>query len=224
MTGIDSIPLDFERQAPEVMATRAEDFADEMGKRRSVRDFKSDPIPSGVLDACIRCAGSAPSGAHQQPWTFVVVTDPELKKRIRLAAEEEERTNYDGRMNDEWLKALAPLGTDANKEFLEVAPALIVLFRKAHGREGEKKVQYYYTNESIGIALGFLLSALHCAGLASLTHTPSPMKFLEKVLDRPENERAYMLIPVGFPVDDCEVPDLTRKPLDDIRVWRGAHA
>ncbi|MCL4157662.1 UNVERIFIED_CONTAM: hypothetical protein GTU68_013249, partial [Idotea baltica] len=155
------------------MLQRAESLATELGGRRSVREFSPEPLPDGVLDACIRAAGSAPSGAHQQPWTFVVVTDPELKRKIREAAEEEERLNYGGRMNEEWIDALKPFQTDANKEFLEIAPALIVLFRQAHGLAADgKKVQYYYTNESIGIALGFLISALHQAGIASLTHTP----------------------------------------------------
>lgn len=215
------VPLQFESRNPAEMLERAREFRTDLGRRRSVRHFESTPIPAEVLDECIRCAGSAPSGAHQQPWTFAVVTDPELKRQIRAAAEEEERVNYSGRMNDEWLAALAPLGTDEHKEFLEIAPALIVLFRKAHGVDGERKVQYYYTHESIGIALGFLLAALHRAGLATLTHTPSPMKFLEGILDRPANERAYMLIPVGYPTKDCEVPDLERKPLDDIREWFG---
>ncbi len=220
MSEHDFVPLDFQRLEPAEMVRRAGDFANDLARRRSVRHFSAEPVPPEVLDECIRCAGSAPSGAHQQPWTFVVVTDPEVKRQIREAAEEEERQNYGGRMNDEWLQALAPLGTDANKEFLEVAPALIVLFRKAFGVEDGVKVQYYYTNESIGIALGFLLVALHRAGLATLTHTPSPMKFLEQILERPDNERAYMLIPVGFPTPDCEVPLLVRKPIDEIRVTK----
>jgi len=215
------VPLDFERRSEAEMLERARELRADLARRRSVRHFSPEPVPPEVLDECIRTAGSAPSGAHQQPWTFVVVTEPELKRLIREAAEEEERLNYGGRMNEEWLAALAPLGTDEHKEFLEVAPALIVLFRKAHGPEEEGKPQYYYTHESIGIALGFLLAALHHAGLATLTHTPSPMKFLEKILERPANERAYMLIPVGYPTPDCSVPDLERKPLDEIRRWRG---
>ena len=221
MSDSDFVSLDFQRLDPAEMIARSREFADDLARRRSVRHFKSDPVPGQVLEDCIRCAGTAPSGAHQQPWTFVVVSDPELKRKIRAAAEEEERVNYGGRLNAEWLAALAPLGTDANKEFLEVAPALIVLFRKAHGVDAGSKVQYYYTHESIGIALGFLLAALHRSGLATLTHTPSPMKFLEGILGRPSNERAYMLIPVGYPTDDCEVPDLVRKPLSEIREWHG---
>lgn len=218
MSAEDFLPLDYQRPSAAEMLARAQRFAADVDRRRSVRHFSPDPVPEGVLDACIRAAGCAPSGAHQQPWTFAVVRDPDIKRQIRAAAEEEERLNYGGRMNEEWLAALAPLATDANKEFLEIAPALIVLFRQAHGPESEGKPQYYYTNESVGIALGFLLVALHNAGLVALTHTPSPMKFLEKILQRPENERAYMLLPVGYPTADCEVPNLARKPIDEIRV------
>ncbi len=215
------VPLAFERLPEEEMRRRAALLVEELERRRSVRHFSPEPVPLEVLDDCIRAAGTAPSGAHQQPWTFVVVTDPEVKRAIRAAAEEEERRNYGGRMNDEWLEALRPFGTDANKELLEVAPALVVLLRQAHGvGEGGERIQHYYTQESCGIALGFLLVALHRAGLAALTHTPSPMRFLEEVLGRPENERAYMLLPVGYPAEDCEVPALDRKPLDAIRVRR----
>ena len=221
MDTVPQIPLDFRRMEAPEMLQRAEALATEMNGRRSVREFSPDPLPAGVLDACIRMAGSAPSGAHQQPWTFVVVTEPELKRKIREAAEEEERLNYGGRMNEEWIDALKPFQTDANKEFLETAPALIVLFRQAHGLAPDgKKIQYYYTHESIGIALGFLISALHQAGIASLTHTPSPLKFLEPLLSRPSNERAYMLLPVGYPADGCRVPDIERKPLEEIRINR----
>jgi iodotyrosine deiodinase len=222
MDSAPHIPLNFQRLAPSEMLERAQAFEQAMAPRRSVRQFSPDPLPEGVLEACIRCAGSAPSGAHQQPWTFALVRDPELKRKIRAAAEEEERINYSGRMNDEWLEALEPLQTDANKEFLETAPALIVLFRQAHGVEPDGgKRQFYYTHESIGIALGFLLAALHQSGIATLTHTPSPLKFLEPLLDRPKNERAYMLLPVGYPAEDCEVPDLQRKSLDEICIERG---
>lgn len=221
MDSVSQIPLKFHRLEASEMLQRAESLSAEMTKRRSVRQFSHEPLPPGVLDACIQMAGSAPSGAHQQPWTFVVVTEPELKRKIREAAEEEERLNYGGRMNEEWIDALKPFQTDANKEFLETAPALIVLFRQAHGLgENGKKIQYYYTNESVGIALGFLISALHQAGIASLTHTPSPLKFLEPLLSRPSNERAYMLLPVGYPADDCRVPDIERKTIDEIRVSR----
>ena len=215
-----SVPLEHRRLAAEKMLARAADFRRELEGRRSVRHFSSEPLPAGLLDECIRAAGSAPSGANRQPWTFVVVTDPELKRRIRLAAEEEERRLYRERINDEWRAALAPLGTDENKPFLEIAPALIVLFRQVHGERDGRKVTHYYTQESVGIAAGFLLCALHRAGLATLTHTPSPMGFLGEILERPERERAYLLIPVGYPAEGCRVPAIARKPLDRIRVSR----
>jgi iodotyrosine deiodinase len=167
---------------------------------------------------CISSAGSAPSGAHRQPWTFVVVTDPAVRRRLRAAAEEEERRLYHERISEEWRAALRPLGTDEHKPFLETAPALIAVFRHVFGLEDGQKHTNYYTQESVGIAVGFLLAALHHAGLATLTHTPSPMGFLAEILGRPSNERAYLLIPVGFPAAGCKVPDLQRKPLDQIRV------
>lgn len=215
-------PLEFQRLEPAEMLARAQAFLQDIARRRSVRHFSSEPIPAGVLDACIEAAGTAPSGAHKQPWTFVVVTDPEHKKAIRIAAEEEETENYSGRMNEEWLRDLAPLGTTKDKPFLEIAPALIVAFRHAWqiAPDGSKQ-QCYYTQESIGLACGFLLAALHHAGLATLTHTPSPMGFLSRLLGRPDNERPFLLIPVGFPTEDCEVPDLDRKPLDEIRLRSG---
>jgi len=214
------VPLGFSRLPASESLRRAEALRAELARRRSVRHFAPDPLPEGVLEACLRTAGSAPSGAHRQPWTFVVVRDPEVKRRIRAAAEEEERKLYTERISDEWREALAPLGTDANKPFLEVAPALIVVFRKPHDViDGEKRTNYY-TQESVGLACGFLLAALHHAGLATLTHTPSPMAFLQEILDRPENERPYLLIPVGYPAPDCEVPNLVRKSLDEISVWR----
>jgi nitroreductase len=173
-----------------------------------------------VIDECLRAAGCAPSGAHQQPWRFVVVTDPELKSEIRSAAEQEERTNYGERMTEEWLHAVEPLGVDASKPFLEVAPALIVVFRQAWWEEDGRRSKVFYSQESVGIATGFLLVALHRAGLVALTHTPSPMGFLERILERPAGERAVVLIPVGYPAEGCEVPDLTRLGLDAIREWR----
>jgi nitroreductase len=200
------------------MLARACAFRDELARRRSVRAFSDEPLPEGLLDACIAAAGSAPSGAHRQPWTFVVVTDPETKRRIRAAAEEEERKLYRERISEEWREALEPLGTDEHKPFLETAPALIAVFRHVYGLEEGRKHTNYYTQESVGIAAGFLLAALHHAGLATLTHTPSPMTFLQDVLQRPANERAYLLIPVGYPAEGCLVPDLERKPLNEIRV------
>ncbi|MEL6431585.1 MAG: nitroreductase family protein [Planctomycetota bacterium] len=201
------------------MLRRARAFADTADRRRSVRVFSPDPVPMEVVDECIRAAGTAPSGAHKQPWTFAVITDPEIKAKVREAAEEEERENYGGRMNDEWLEDLRPFGTNAEKPFIEIAPALIVVFRQAWEElEDGERGQNYYTQESVGIASGMLLSALNAAGLATLTHTPSPMGFLGKVLGRPKNEKAFLLIPIGYPVDGCEVPALERKPLDEIVV------
>jgi nitroreductase len=214
------VPLDFQRLAPAEMLRRARELRTELARRRSVRHFAPDPLPEGLLEECLLTAGSAPSGAHRQPWTFVVVRDPELKRRIREAAEEEERKLYEERISDEWRAALAPLGTDANKPFLEIAPALIVVFRRAHELEHGEKRANYYTQESVGLACGFLLAALHHAGVATLTHTPSPMGFLSELLERPENERPFLLIPVGYPAAGCEVPNLERKSLGEISLWR----
>ena len=213
-------PLEFERLGEEEMRARARDFYAELSQRRSVRHFSDQPIPIEVLEDCIRAAGSAPSGAHKQPWTFVVITDPELKAKIRAAAEEEERLNYSGRMNEQWLRDLEPLGTDEHKPFLEIAPALVVVMRHAWGETRGERHQYYYTQESVGIASGFLLVALHHAGLATLTHTPSPMGFLQRILERPGYEKPYLLIPVGYPAQGCRVPDLERKSLARILVRR----
>jgi nitroreductase len=215
------IPLRFERLQPEEQQRRAAEFEERLKPRRTVRHFAPDPVPFALIETAIRIAGRAPSGANQQPWTFVVVSDPDIKSKIRRAAEEEERRNYDSRFPDEWLQALAPLGTDWHKEFLEIAPYLIVVFRQDFGLEGsdagsERKVKHYYVQESVGIACGFLLAALHWMGLATLTHTPSPMGFLNRILERPPNERPYLLIPVGYPAADAEVPDIPKKPLSEI--------
>jgi len=211
------VPLSFERLPEPEMRRRAQEFRARCEQRRSVRHFASAPIPLDVVEECVRTAGTAPSGAHKQPWTFCLVTDPDLKRRIREAAEAEERENYGGRMNEEWRRDLAPLGTDAEKPFLELAPALVVVFRHAWEElPGGARGQNYYTQESVGIAVGFLLAALHGAGLATLTHTPSPMGFLAELLGRPANERAYLLVPVGYPAEGCTVPALTRKPLEQI--------
>lgn len=203
------------------MLARVRAFAGELSTRRSVRGFASDDVPDEVLQTAIAAAASAPSGANQQPWTFVVVRDRDVKRRIRLAAEEEEKQNYSGRMPQEWLDALAPLQTDWQKGFLEVAPALIVVFKHDYGlRDEGGQVHHYYVNESVGIACGFLLAALHLAGLSTLTHTPSPMGFLREILERPRNEKPYLLIPVGYPATDCRVPDIAKKPLGDVLLWR----
>jgi len=206
------------RQPASLMIERARSFAETLATRRSVREFSPDPIPDEVLELAIQAAATAPSGANFQPWRFVIVRDPEMKRRVRVAAEEEEKINYSGRMPEEWLRALAPLQTDWQKEFLEIAPALIVVFKQEYGLREGRKVHHYYVNESVGIACGFLLAALHFAGLVALTHTPSPMGFLRDILGRPDNEKAYLLIPVGYPAENCRVPDIARKTLDEVLV------
>ncbi|MBK9146591.1 MAG: nitroreductase family protein [Flavobacteriales bacterium] len=201
------------------MIERSRAFHELLNGRRSVRHFSDEPIAPAVIDSIIRAAATAPSGAHMQPWTFCVVTDPAIKRAIREAAEEEERENYNGRMSAEWLEDLAPLGTDEHKEFLEIAPCLIVVFKKAYGIKADgRKKKHYYVDESVGIASGMLLAAARNAGLVTLTHTPSPMNFLARVLQRPENERAFLLIPIGHAAPDCQVPDLSRKPLEEVMV------
>jgi nitroreductase len=203
------------------MLARARDFADEMQHRRTVRDFSDRPVPRTVIEECLRAAGSAPSGANQQPWHFVAISDPEVKQRIRAAAETEEREFYGHRAPPEWLEALAALGTDANKPFLETAPWLIAVFIRRFERlpDGTKR-KHYYTDESVGLATGLLLAAVHHAGLVSLTHTPSPMKFLNEILGRPKDlERPFLLLVVGYPADGAQVPDIHRKPLSEIATF-----
>ncbi|TQF06009.1 nitroreductase family protein [Kitasatospora acidiphila] len=194
---------------------RARSFHDVMARRRTVRDYSPRPLPDGVLEWAIRTAATAPSGAHVQPWRFVVVTDPERKRRLRKAAEAEEREFYDRRASEEWLAALAPIGTDWHKPFLEDAPAVVVVFEVHKGPDTPRP---YYTKESVGIAVGLLLATLHQAGLATLTHTPSPMRFLNEICERPPEERAAYVIPVGYPADGARVPDLHRKELDEVLV------
>ncbi|PTB96404.1 nitroreductase family protein [Marivirga lumbricoides] len=194
-------------------------FYSEMDKRRSVREFSDKDIPKEVIENIIKTASTAPSGAHKQPWTFCVVSNKELKKKIRKAAEKEEKESYESRMSGQWLKDLEPLGTDWQKPFLEVAPYLIIIFKKVYDDEkGEKKTNYY-VNESVGIACGFLISAIHKAGLVTLTHTPSPMNFLTELLARPKNERPFLLLPVGFPAAETFVPKIERKKLDQVAVF-----
>lgn len=213
----EHVPLVFERLDAQEMQRVAQAVYTRMDQRRTVRDFSSDPIPDGVIEHAIRTAGSAPSGAHMQPWHFVVVQDSDVKRRIREAAEAEERELYAHRASDEWLDALASLGTDANKPFLETAPALIAVFLKKFSVDADgTKRKNYYTTESVGIATGFLIAALHQSGLAALTHTPSPMKFLTDILGRPAHERPFLLLVCGYPADSATVPPLTRLPLDDI--------
>lgn len=200
---------------------RAQAFADTLSRRRTVRDFAPTPVPREVIEACLRAAGSAPSGANQQPWSFVAVSDPALKQRIRLAAEAEEREFYERRAPEEWLSALAPLGTDAEKPFLEIAPWLIAVFYERTGPEVDgQKAKRYYPHESTGIACGMLIAALHQAGLAALTHTPSPMAFLNELLERPRNEVPYLLLVVGHAAPGCRVPDIQRKPLEAFARFR----
>lgn len=210
------IPLKIRRMPPEDMGNAIAAFADLMATRRSVRDFSPEPVPRHVIETAIRVATSAPSGANLQPWRFVVVTDPALKRRLRVAAEAEEREFYSRRAPDEWLEALAPLGTDWRKPFLEVAPAVIVVFEVHKGPATPKP---YYVKESLGIAVGLLIAALHHAGLVTLTHTPSPMRFLNGICGRPPQERPYLVLPVGRPAPDARVPELARKPLDEVMVW-----
>lgn len=213
-----TIPYRRDRKSVEEMIRATREFLATLRQRRSVREFAPDPVPDEVLELAIEAASSAPSGANMQPWKFVVVTDPEIKRIVRIAAEEEEKENYSGRMPDEWLRALAPLQTDWHKEFLEIAPALIIVFKEDWHEEAGSMVKHYYVNESVGIASGFLLAALNAAGLATLTHTPSPMGFLAEILGRPRNEKAYLLIPVGYPSDTCQVPDIHKKSLDEVLV------
>ena len=214
--------LDFERHTLEQMAERAGAFEALMERRRSGRMLSDDAVPRALIEAAVRTASTAPSGAHQQPWQFVATSDPDVKRRIREAAEAEERRNYgvDGdrsRMNDAWRNELAPLGTDHHKEFLEIAPWIVVLFEQRYGiRDDGSKRTHYYVKESCGIAAGMFITALHQMGLATLTHTPSPMAFLTKLFDRPDNERPFVLFPVGLPVDGCKVPTLRRKALADV--------
>lgn len=213
------IPFKAQDFSLEERLERVKAYYEYMDQRRSVREFSDKPVPKELIEQIIMTASSAPSGAHKQPWTFCVVSDPEVKTAIRKAAEEEEYTNYHGRMSDEWLEDLQPFGTDWNKPFLEIAPYLIVVFKRAYELEEGKKKKNYYVNESVGLASGFLLSAIHQAGLVALTHTPSPMNFLQKLLKRPDNERAFLLIPVGYPAEEAQVPVLDRKNAEDVIVW-----
>ncbi len=219
------MPLQFEKLSPEVGEERIQQLHDSLGRRRSVRDFSPEPVPLSLVEECIRVAGTAPSGANIQPWRFVVVSDPDIKHQIRVAAEKEERENYDRRFPKEWLEALAPLGTDWHKEFLELVPHLIVVFRIDYGLDDTSeelsfKKKHYYVVESVGIATGMLLAAIHTAGLVTLTHTPSPMGFLREILGRPKNETPFVLLPVGYPADGAEVPVLEKKGLDEICILK----
>jgi iodotyrosine deiodinase len=224
------VPLSFERLAPEEAQRRSEEFLARIRTRRSVRHFTDEPVPIALVESAIRAAASAPSGANRQPWRFVVVSDPAVKRKIRIAAEAEEKESYERRMPPEWLEALAPLGTDWHKPFLETAPYLIAVFRMdwepdppaggvADGTLVKKK--NYYVTESVGLACGFLLASLHLSGLATLTHTPSPMGFLNEILGRPTHEKPFLLIPVGMPAPDATVPEIPKKPLKEVCIWIG---
>lgn len=208
-----------ETYSEEETLKRSKAFYDWMDQRRTVREFSEKPIAKEVIENILLAASTAPSGAHKQPWTFCVVTNPEIKKQIRIEAEKEEYESYNGRMTAEWLEDLAPLGTDWHKPFLEKAPALIAVFKRAYEFSEKGKKNNYYVSESVGLAGGFLLAAIHNAGLVALTHTPSPMNFLSKVLNRPENERPFLLIPVGYPLEQTQVPDLQRKKIGEIAVF-----
>lgn len=214
------IPYQAQQFSLEESKKRADRYYQYIDQRRSVRDFSDKPVPKELIETLIQTASTAPSGAHKQPWTFCAVANPTIKSKIRQAAEQEEYINYHGRMSDKWLKDLAPIGTDWHKPFLEIAPWLIILFKKAYdiGEDGVKH-KNYYVNESVGIAAGFLISAIHKAGLVTLTHTPSPMNFLQQILQRPENERAFLLLPVGYPMEGAEVPDFHRKTLSEVSVF-----
>ncbi len=204
--------LEFKNQTEEEMVQRSKRFLEMIKSRRTVRDFSEKNIPEGIIENAVKVAATAPSGANKQPWHFVIVKDPAVKKKIRVAAEKEEKEFYEHRAPDSWLEDLNQFKTDWHKPFLEVAPALVVVFRQSYRDLGSTRKKNYYVNESVGIASGFLLAALHNAGLVTLTHTPSPMGFLEKILKRPKNEKAFLLIPVGYPAENAKVPSLIKKP------------
>jgi len=217
----ENVPFDQYREyAPDEMQARAAAFYQDIKRRRTVREFSDRPIPESVITDCLRAAGTAPSGANQQPWQFVAITDPVVKHRIREAAEKEERAFYEHRAPDAWLDALSPLGTQAQKPFLDRAPCLIAIFAQKYGLDGQgNKIKHYYVKESVGIATGFLITALHHAGLVSLTYTPSPMDFLNKILGRPTHEKAFMILVAGYPENDVMVPNISKKALDEFVTW-----
>jgi iodotyrosine deiodinase len=220
-TAYSPVPLEYSRLDAETALARSREFTELMLQRRSVRHFSTEPVPWKLVENALRVAAAAPSGANQQPWTFVVVTEPDLKARVRSAAEHEERLLYEQRAPQEYLDAIEPIGTDWSKPHLTDAPHVIAVFEQTYGLEPDgTKNKHYFVRESVGIAVGFLIAALHAGGLVTLTHSPSPMSFLKKLLDRPENERPFLLIPVGYPADDAVVPDLEKKPLDDVVVQR----
>ena len=215
------IPLNFERLPEDEMVAQGHSFRELMARRRSVREFAPDSVPRELIETAIAAANTAPSGANRQPWHFAAVSDPMVKAAIRGGAEAEEREFYEGgRATEEWLKALAPLGTDWRKPFLEIAPWLVVVFKQIHavGADGSKLTNYY-VNESVGIACGLFIAAIQQMGLATLTHTPQPMRFLTRILDRPDSERPYILFPVGYPQADCKVPEISKKKIEEVSTW-----
>lgn len=223
--GFPFVPLRVPAVGDDELVARGEAFFEHVDRRRSVRHFSDRPVPRAAIEWAIRAASTAPSGAHMQPWTFVAVDDPALKREIRLAAEDEERKSYETRMSPEWRRALAPLGTDWHKPYLETAPYLVVVFEQPTGADAAGQPRkHYYVKESVGIACGLFITALHTMGLCTLTHTPNPMGFLGRILRRPANERAFILFPVGHPAAEATVPDLVRKPLSDVCVWNGGPA
>lgn len=203
----------------EIAESRSKEFYEWLDTRRTVRDISDKPVSKELIENLIMAASTAPSGAHKQPWTFCAISNSDLKKKIREAAEKEEYDSYHGRMSDRWLDDLKPIGTDWNKPFIEEAPWLIIVFKRVYEHEEGQKFNNYYVNESVGIACGMIISAIHKAGLVTLTHTPSPMNFLTKILERPDNERPYLLLPIGYPKDKVYVPDLKRKSLDEVAVF-----
>lgn len=214
------MPLDFTFYAQEEMLRRSAEFYADLKRRRTVRDFSDRSVPRAVIENCLRAAGTAPNGANKQPWHFAVVSDPAIKRQIRESAEAEEREFYERRATPEWLADLVPLGTDASKPFLETAPYLIIIFAQSYAVKSDgSRQKHYYVQESVGIATGMLIAAVHNAGLASLTHTPSPMKFLTEICQRPAHERAFLILVVGYPAEDALVPDITKKPLDEIATF-----
>jgi nitroreductase len=219
----DTVALALDRKTDAEMQVEAQKFFELMQARRTVRDFSIDPVDQEIIRLAVRAAATAPSGANQQPWSFVAIGDPDTKRAIRLAAEEEERAFYDGRAGEEWLGALSHLGTDADKPFLETAPWLIVIFGQRWGTDAQgRKVKHYYVPESVSIAIGLLIASLHSAGLATLTHTPSPMGFLNQICDRPDNEKPFVLLVVGHPAEGARVPAISRKSEDEVLFWKTA--
>ena len=219
INGYKHVAYSQETYSPEEALDRSKEFYDWLDRRRTVREISNRPVSKELIENLIMAGSTAPSGAHKQPWTFCAISDGHLKSEIRKAAEEEERESYANRMSDRWLKDLEPIGTDTNKPFIENAPWIIVVFKKVYEYHNGEKANNYYVNESVGIACGMILSAIHKAGLVTLTHTPSPMNFLTKILERPSNERPFLLLPIGYPEDVVYVPDLERKPLEEVAVF-----